>query len=1103
MKNQRNKILSFLLVLWLVSATYLVAAPESPPAPQHYATVANAPQAIQDYPGDPTSDIGWNAGTSDVDDIAMAFNNARTAENSQLGLSIPMLIVPSQAEWDGMSDGEKALWLINRERVDRSIAALYSLETNVNGIAQYYAQYLLDHDAWGHSEDGNSPWERLNTNASINACHDNLNVAENLAVFVTSASSIAMPIERSVYNWLYADSGSSWGHRHAILWYPYSDNSGDYGTEGFLGIGRANGGPYQGPFSSPWPFAEMIVMNIFDPCDSWDYSTAIPPRPESLAVTLRATNAITLTWDDHSMNEDGFKIERTVDGSTWQTETVTADVTTYSDTGLACGTAYTYRVRAYNAAANSAHTNLVDTSTLACPLTAPDAPSDLSVTLATTTTLSLTWTDNSGNEDGFILERSPDGSSGWAQTASLNNNITAYSDISLTCESTYYYRVFAHNGIGDSAYSDIVSGTTGTCPLMLPAAPTDLAVIALSPTSLRLNWSDNSDNENGFHIERSLEGPRARAQANEWLQIATVLTNTTAFTDTGLTENTLYYYRVLAFNNDGISTSATDAVPAHTDALINISKTADTGGLSEVALGGVVTYTLTIVNNGTEILNNITISDPLPTEVTFGTWLGHTGSAILPPPSTFWLPPVTVQWLPGDLAPGATLTLTFNVYVGTDEAFAGNHVINTAYAVADNASRVSNAAQFIIESGGSTVYLPLVLRNWPPAPYAPTLNAIDDTADGTYSLQWTESPERRAISYTLQEASDVNFSAGLRDVCMTTDQTCTVEEQSPGTYYYRVRGRNAWGNGLWSNIQSATIAGSGLYVNTQNRQAVLDFYNTYYVGANVSPDWTGSYDACAPGTVSQAFHDAVTQHINFYRAMAGMPGDITLNSEYNRKAQAAALMMSVNGTLNHTPPTSWDCYSQDGYDGASHSNLAMWYGGGSSHAIAPIYMRDAGSGNGAVGHRRWILYPKTQEMGNGYVPQGSGNYAANALYVISAAYSTPRPTTRDDFVAWPPAGYVPYTVVYARWSFSYPNADFTNATVTMINGGGTTAINIESRNGPYGESTIVWIPMDMSSSQLWPSPSSDTSYSIYVNNVMIGGQSQDFAYTVTIFNPTS
>jgi hypothetical protein len=222
------------------------------------------------YPNDPSSDIPWSAGYSGVTDIQIAFNNGRAQENIQLGTSIPMMTLPSQTTWNSMSNGEKALWLINRERIDRGVLPLHNVETNVTQIAEYYASYLLDNDTWGHYADGNSPWQRLYTNSTINNCHDYLPVAENLAVFVTSGSSIPLPVERSVYNWIY-DDGTSWGHRHAILYYPYNDNSGSPGKEGFLGIGRANGGPYQGPFSSSWNFAEIIVMNIFDPCSTWIY----------------------------------------------------------------------------------------------------------------------------------------------------------------------------------------------------------------------------------------------------------------------------------------------------------------------------------------------------------------------------------------------------------------------------------------------------------------------------------------------------------------------------------------------------------------------------------------------------------------------------------------------------------------------------------------------------------------------------------------------------------------------------------------------------------------------------------------------------------------
>lgn len=249
---------------------------------------------IQQYPTDPAADIPWSCGTIDVDDIECAFNSARNNENNQLGTAIPMLTLPDQAVWNEMGDGEKAIWLINRERIDRGISPLHGLEANVVEVAQSYADYLMDHSAFGHDADGLSPWDRLNANPAIGACHDFLSVAENLAIFWTSGSSIALPVERSIYMWMYDDGGSFWGHRHAILWYPYNDNSGPSGKEGFLGIGRASG-PHSG-----WNYAELIVMNVFDPCAEWDYQ--IPLADFTAAPTIGSA-PLTVTFSDQSTGD--------------------------------------------------------------------------------------------------------------------------------------------------------------------------------------------------------------------------------------------------------------------------------------------------------------------------------------------------------------------------------------------------------------------------------------------------------------------------------------------------------------------------------------------------------------------------------------------------------------------------------------------------------------------------------------------------------------------------------------------------------------------------------------------------------------------------------
>lgn len=292
---------------------------------------------------------------------------------------------------------------------------------------------------------------------------------------------------------------------------------------------------------------------------------------------------------------------------------------------------------------------------------------------------------------------------------------------------------------------------------------------------------------------------------------------------------------------------------------------------------------------------------------------------------------------------------------------------------------------------------------------------------------------------------------------------------------------------------------TGPFLDLNNRQSVDDYFTENYLNAPQPViGWTGSLNNCIPGSLSADYQAAVLQRINFYRRMAGVPDTVQLNESYNQKAQAAALMMAKNGKLNHTPPDSWLCYSTLGYDGASSSNLAL---GAYGWVAINMYMLDPGTGNGAAGHRRWILYPQTQEMGNGDIPPQPNYYSANALVVFDNHWLDPRPDTREEFVAWPPPGYVPYQIVYPRWSFSFANADFSAAVVYMTqNGSNVPLVKAAIENG-YGENTLVWIPNGLDSWASWPKPAQDMRYTVTIQNVKILNVSHDFSYDVIVFDP--
>jgi uncharacterized protein YraI len=288
-------------------------------------------------------------------------------------------------------------------------------------------------------------------------------------------------------------------------------------------------------------------------------------------------------------------------------------------------------------------------------------------------------------------------------------------------------------------------------------------------------------------------------------------------------------------------------------------------------------------------------------------------------------------------------------------------------------------------------------------------------------------------------------------------------------------------------------------VDISSRSASANFYFSYYTG-QPAIDWTGSQASCTPGTTSAAFKAAVIDRIAFYRAMAGVSSSVGLAADSSALDQQAALMFSRNGALSHTPSTSWACYTSSGAQAAGSSNIAL-----GTYGVSAIdaYMKDAGGNNTAAGHRRWLLFPQTQSFGTGDVPAGNGYASANALWVWDSNVNGPRPGTRDPFVAWPPAGYVPYQVVFPRWTFSYPGANFSAASVTVTLNGASLPVSIDSTsaNG-YGENTIVFRPNGLGDSSSWPNPGADKTYTVRISNVSGAGQSS-FTYNVTIFDPST
>lgn len=252
---------------------------------------------------------------------------------------------------------------------------------------------------------------------------------------------------------------------HAVLLVGYTDDATVNGGGYFLvknswGAGWGEGGYFRIAYSqaaSPVGFGEYTI--------AYGQPATPPAAPTSLTATAASSsNSIALTWSDNASNESGYKIERCAGSGCSnfaQIATVSSNVTSYTNSGLAASTAYTYRVRAYNSGGDSGYSNVATATTPAQPAV-PASPTNLSATAISKTQINLSWTDNAVNEDGFNIERCTGATcTKFAKIAMVGANITVYNNnTGLRKGTTYRYRLSAYNGGGTSTYSNIATVTT-------------------------------------------------------------------------------------------------------------------------------------------------------------------------------------------------------------------------------------------------------------------------------------------------------------------------------------------------------------------------------------------------------------------------------------------------------------------------------------------------------------------------------------------------------------------------------------------------------------------------------------------------------------------
>src|ERR1051325_6103014 len=237
---------------------------------------------------------------------------------------------------------------------------------------------------------------------------------------------------------------------------------------------------------------------------------ALVPQPPSGAIAIGVTDRVAIAWNDNSSNETGFGIERKIGSSgNWiHLANVGQGQVSYTDFAITPGTTYYYRVYAFNTSGLSAYSN--ETSTTV-PGGVPSAPSG-AIAIGVTDRVAIAWNDNSSNETGFGIERKIGSAGNWIHLANVGQGQVSYTDFAITPGTTYYYRVYAFNTSGLSAYSN---ETSTTVPGGVPSAPSGAIAIGVTDR-VAIAWNDNSSNETGFGIERKI------GSSGNWIHLANV-----------------------------------------------------------------------------------------------------------------------------------------------------------------------------------------------------------------------------------------------------------------------------------------------------------------------------------------------------------------------------------------------------------------------------------------------------------------------------------------------------------------------------------------------------------------------------------------------------
>lgn len=278
----------------------------------------------------------------------------------------------------------------------------------------------------------------------------------------------------------------------------------------------------------------------------------IPFKPYNLSLIKFNNSYINISWKDSSRKVIGYELWRKVnlEGEYLLYKQISGKSNNVNDENLDSTIIYFYKLRGFKNSGFSDFSAEINTSgTITSGNLFP--PTNLIASLSGINTISLSWVDNSNNENYFAVERSSDGNK-FDRIAALFRNTTTFMDSGsdLMIGSTYYYRIVAYSN-EDSAFSNTQSIKI-TSGILLP--PTNLTAIYNSSVKvIQLNWNNSDNNILYFDIER-------KTGNGTFSILRRIEASNNFYLDFNIETNKIYTYRIRGYDLNRFSEYSNEVV---------------------------------------------------------------------------------------------------------------------------------------------------------------------------------------------------------------------------------------------------------------------------------------------------------------------------------------------------------------------------------------------------------------------------------------------------------------------------------------------------------------------------------------------------------------